>query len=863
MANNLGITLEIDGQKYLAEINRAQQATKQFATNAVADGQKVADSFKKIEASTGALATGFNKLKGVLAGAAFVGFARSAIQLGADLKDLSESTGVAVDQLIRLREALSQNSGNADDAGRAVTTLFQKIDEAAQGGASAQEAFARVGVTLNDLRTLSEGDILKKTAQGLAAMGPSAERTALSAELLGKAFKGVNLGEDFVRTLTEGNAKTQEAADATARAAALNDLWSKTWDELRLAFLQAFAPMLAGITELIARMPNLITLFKVLGAVIVGVFVATGLRTFVGLIGSAVRGVEILAKGIKGLGKGGKGISVSQATTGASAIAGGVGLVGGAVAAGDLLFNENTELNKQLDDLTNKYKGVGTAGGTGLRTVKDALQPQKDAIKAIGDAYDDTAAKGLKKIKQDIKMIGMSEDQKEAYRAVQEVTQTADAEIEKLNAKKIAGQGKLNTEVDAEIERIKKKRDETVAATEKEINGKQIVAKVELARLKTQESLYDLQNKVKDIQDKYYLDTLTGTDKMLAQVEIAERKVAKAAMDRWEIENRGLLTSDPARYTREQQTESARLQAIYRANVSAQQTALRQGESNARSFASGWNRAFKEYVDAATNASQIAANLFNKAMSGMEDMIVNFAKTGKLEWKSFVASMAEELLRSQIKQAFSTIMTGMSQSTGILGSIGSLLGLTGGAGAGNVVGQTPNNPMWVKDVSGGLNSAFGGGGGAFGGGQQPGGGIFGGISNVFSGISNTIGNVASSIGNVFSGVTSGISDLISGGGFGGGGGGFFDSITSGIGDFFDGFFANGGNIGAGRFGVVGERGPEFVSGPATVTPMGGGGSVTYNINAVDAASFKSLVAADPGFIHAVAQMGGRSVPSRR
>jgi hypothetical protein len=45
--------------------------------------------------------------------------------------------------------------------------------------------------------------------------------------------------------------------------------------------------------------------------------------------------------------------------------------------------------------------------------------------------------------------------------------------------------------------------------------------------------------------------------------------------------------------------------------------------------------------------------------------------------------------------------------------------------------------------------------------------------------------------------------------------------------------------------------------------MNMGGSVTYNINAVDAASFKELVARDPGFIHAVASQGGRSIATRR
>lgn len=97
--------------------------------------------------------------------------------------------------------------------------------------------------------------------------------------------------------------------------------------------------------------------------------------------------------------------------------------------------------------------------------------------------------------------------------------------------------------------------------------------------------------------------------------------------------------------------------------------------------------------------------------------------------------------------------------------------------------------------------------------------------------------------------------------FGSGGG----SAGGGIGDFFGGFFANGGTLGAGKFGIAGEAGPELISGPATITPLTGGnsGNVTYNINAVDALSFRQLVARDPGFIHAVAMKGGNKVPQGR
>jgi hypothetical protein len=191
-----------------------------------------------------------------------------------------------------------------------------------------------------------------------------------------------------------------------------------------------------------------------------------------------------------------------------------------------------------------------------------------------------------------------------------------------------------------------------------------------------------------------------------------------------------------------------------------------------RSFSYGWANAFKEYVRNATNAAQLAANLFNKAVKGMEDTLVNFVKTGKFEWKNFVAMMLEELLRAQIQQMFANMMGSMNNS--------------------------------MRNVGGGQA--------------------------------------------------------------GGGGGGILDFAANALSSLFAGGFANGGKIPAGQFGVVGERGPELIGGPANITPISAQPSVqnvTYNINAVDAMSFKALVASDPAFIHAVASQGARGIPGRR
>ena len=102
----------------------------------------------------------------------------------------------------------------------------------------------------------------------------------------------------------------------------------------------------------------------------------------------------------------------------------------------------------------------------------------------------------------------------------------------------------------------------------------------------------------------------------------------------------------------------------------------------------------------------------------MEDMIVNFAKTGKFEWKSFVNDMLTTLLRSQLQQLIATTMGGLSgrikKGGGLLG--GSIIPgflASGGPASSNrsyIVGE--RGPELFTPASNGIvspTSALGGG----------------------------------------------------------------------------------------------------------------------------------------------------------
>jgi lambda family phage tail tape measure protein len=266
-------------------------------------------------------------------------------------------------------------------------------------------------------------------------------------------------------------------------------------------------------------------------------------------------------------------------------------------------------------------------------------------------------------------------------------------------------------------------------------------------------------NRLQGAQDSATLSRLTGIRRDLKAIELEERRVAEASKKR-------IAEQFPGSVNSQAQIEAmAAIDSAMETSIAKRQELLQSTYDEQRSFATGMRQAFEDYADAAGDSAAKARSLFEKSTKGMEDAIVGFAKTGKFEWKSFVASIAEEILRNNIR---------------------------------NLIAQT---------FSGARVSSGSGGGGLFGG-----------------------------------------------------------SIIPGL-------LANGGPAAQNKPYIIGERGPElFIPNTAgRVVPtdeLGGVGgvsqtSVTYNINAVDAASFRALVSRDPGFIHAVAQAGARTVPGRR
>jgi lambda family phage tail tape measure protein len=422
------------------------------------------------------------------------------------------------------------------------------------------------------------------------------------------------------------------------------------------------------------------------------------------------------------------------------------------------------------------------------KKTRDALEAQRVQAKAITDAQDDQRKKSqetvgsyqaqntelLKQYGLQTGLIGLSEANAERAQELFNFEQARVAAVAPLE-REIAQLSRSRNELDqaripiiqAAIDKINQEAESTRQALESSINLRErarAIQKQQLdleaaltrqaeAREQVEEAISEItlrgRTSMRDAADQARLATLTGVQKKLAEIEIEERRVADAARARV-----------AEQYAENPEALAAALKRIDDASQRVTQLRQQQAQSidqEQTQFSTGWNQALNEYLAQTQDAASQARSLFQNATKGMEDAIVGFVRTGKLNFKDFLGSIAEMILRSQVQKL-----------------IGSLFG--------------------------------GGGGGSTGG--------------------------------------------------------------SFLGSLFAGFFADGGRIPSGRFGVVGEAGPELVSGPATVTPMGdlsaaGATSVVYNISAVDAASFQSLLARDPEFLFAITEKGRRSLPGSR
>ena len=230
MANiaRLGVTLGLESAEFIRGIEKAKKSVNDFAKDAMPMLKNAA-----------------------LAGtAAFVGMTYKALQLSDQISDLAAASELSVSSILKISDAYQQSGGKYDDAGKAVQKFTENIDSAAKGSLELQNSFKAVGVSLDDLRTMTVEELFYKSVDGLTKIEDSATKAGTKMDLFGKAMRSVDVG-GFNDQLKEGTDEFDDFALGIKQAADLADKLEKTARELVLVFTRELGPTLNRIFDTI------------------------------------------------------------------------------------------------------------------------------------------------------------------------------------------------------------------------------------------------------------------------------------------------------------------------------------------------------------------------------------------------------------------------------------------------------------------------------------------------------------------------------------------------------------------------------------------------------------------------------------
>jgi hypothetical protein len=188
MSNNIKVGFSATDAGYTSTVKKINDSTKTIDDNVKKVSGSVTSSFASMIKAGAGLAVGFGAIKaaGALVREVFEGFGE-ALDLGGQLKDLSDRTGESAGNLMLLQRAFENTGSSAEKVGPSINKLQKFMDDAAQGGKSQTETLSRLGISLEELKGKTPIEQMQVFAERISAVEIDAERSALAIKVFGKS----------------------------------------------------------------------------------------------------------------------------------------------------------------------------------------------------------------------------------------------------------------------------------------------------------------------------------------------------------------------------------------------------------------------------------------------------------------------------------------------------------------------------------------------------------------------------------------------------------------------------------------------------------------------------------------------------
>lgn len=686
-----------------------------FDTKDLKEGQKELD---KTGASASKAADAADKTSGSFKNmaAAFAGgmLAANAVELalrqvGKAMNFLEESAKMAA-RFETMGVVMGIAGNNAGYTRAQMELLSKTLQGSGISMLQSRDALTQLATANIDLAKASE---IGRAAQDLAVVG-----NINSSEAMGRMIHGIKSGEvEILRTLglnvnfemsyqrmavqlkknsnelTEHEKMLARTNAALTAAAAYNGIYEESmgtagkqmksmeryWEDLKVKLGEAFLPALTtqvfNTAESLKDMNKQLTdagqsgLIADVGGALNGVLV-TGLQT-VSVLGANVSFV------FKAMGRDIGAIAAQAAAVGRLDFAG-AALIGREVTA------DAEAARKALDDYEKKVLGVSA---TQSKVAKVSEEDRMKAGKAMRDQAeaDEKAFAALKKAQEQAKKT------EEAYKGF---ASALNIKINEQNEE--LGTGIKLTESDKLrikfMEELGNKMKGLSGPRQKEINdkiddiaiGEMLIAqrKRDIEAIKTQMAVREEQSddyvRVSKLTEQMRLgvdEYVKGIDEETAKLEIqaqmrdkATSEVQKAlAVYQIQLNLKKQLADIDKTETVNGETDREEMRIRARA-------AAFQAEKNAiMDTANG----YQQYLSSMGTETERIASATSKAFKGMEDALVGFVTTGKLDFKSLANSIIADMVRIQIQQSITSPLAQGMNSGGFDGLFNSALGLFG------------------------------------------------------------------------------------------------------------------------------------------------------------------------------------------
>ncbi|MBI1396943.1 MAG: hypothetical protein GC151_13275 [Betaproteobacteria bacterium] len=189
----LAIDIEARLASFEQSINKVNQSTSQMAS--------------RLESTFGGLRTAFAGLTGILAGGALTALFKNFTDAADGLAKLSQRTGVAVDSLSKLQYAASLSDVSNEQLADGFRKLAVNMQDAARGTGEARDAFRALGISQQQLLTLSPEKAFSLIADKLAGMQDGLTKTNLAVKIFGRS------GAELIPLLNSGAAGLRSMGD--------------------------------------------------------------------------------------------------------------------------------------------------------------------------------------------------------------------------------------------------------------------------------------------------------------------------------------------------------------------------------------------------------------------------------------------------------------------------------------------------------------------------------------------------------------------------------------------------------------------------------------------------------------------------